>query len=260
MKSRPVVLAIAASVAACKRPDPAPAEFDALCAYLYDHADDDDDTAATDGVENMMTWLDDGYGQMTDGYEVESLYQSTLDEIGDDRDASAIAGAAIASSAGDLQLPPVVDSLILADQLDVYSETYDSYDREFDGDEDCFAAGDCDWLEMDNDSVATLPIIGAIEVKMHAQERWIETSRGAVLLHRGWLAEPSNNALMDLPAEYHLSVTYPGSDGGVIRAQALWADVKLIGIPVPEGSMLKTLVKNLVNADAALYEYTRDHE
>ena len=95
---------------------------------------------------------------------------------------------------------------------------------------------------------------------MHAQERWIETSRGTVLLHRGWLAEPSNNALMDLPAEYHLSVTYPDGDGGVVRAQALWADVKLIGVQVPEGSMLKTLVKNLVNADAALYEYTREHD
>jgi hypothetical protein len=88
---------------------------------------------------------------------------------------------------------------------------------------------------MDNDSVATLPIIGAIEVKMHAQERWIETSRGPVLLHRGWLAEPSNNALDDLPAEYHLSVTYPDADGGVLRAQALWADAKLIGNPGPGG-------------------------
>src|SRR6476659_8748502 len=136
MRTRPVLLAIAASIAACKRPDPAPAELDALCAYLYD--------------------------QMTAGYEVESLYQSTLDEIGDDRDASAIAGAAIASSADDLQVPPVVDSLILADQLDVYADTYDSYDRTFEGDADCFASGDCDWLEMDNDSVATLPIIGAI--------------------------------------------------------------------------------------------------
>ena len=115
-------------------------------------------------------------------------------------------------------------------------------------------------VDYDNDSVATLPIIGALEVKMHAQERWIETSRGPVLLHRGWLAEPSNNALMDLPAEYHLSVTYPDAAGGVLRAQALWADAKLIGIQVPEGSLLKTLVKNLVNADAALYEYTRDHE
>jgi hypothetical protein len=197
---------------------------------------------------------------MSDGYEVESLYQSTLDEIGDDRDASAVAGAAIASSAEDLEVPPVVDSLILADQLDVYADTYDSYDREFDGDADCFAAGDCDWLEMDNTSVATLPIIGAIETKMHAQERWIETSRGPVLLHRGWLAEPSNNALMDLPAEYHLSVTYTHTDGGVRRAQALWADAKLIGIELPEGSILKTLVKNLVNADAALYEYTRGHD
>jgi hypothetical protein len=55
-------------------------------------------------------------------------------------------------------------------------------------------------------------------------------------------------------------VTYPDADGGVLRAQALWADAKLIGIQVPEGSLLKTLVKNLVNADAALYEYTRDHE
>jgi hypothetical protein len=260
MSSRPVVLAIGASIAACKRPDPAPAELDALCAYLYDHVDDEDDAAAIEGVENMMAWLDDGYAEMSDGYEVESLYQSTLDEIGDDRDASAVAGAAIASSAEDLEVPPVVDSLILADQLEVYADTYDSYDREFDGDEECFAAGDCDWLEMDNTSVATLPIIGAIETKMHAQERWIETSRGAVLLHRGWLAEPSNNALMDLPAEYHLSVTYTDTDGGVKRAQALWADAKLIGIELPEGSILKTLVKNLVNADAALYEYTREHD
>jgi hypothetical protein len=260
MDARPALLAVAATIAACKGPDPAPAELDALCAYLYDHVDDEDDAAAIEGVENLMAWVDGGYAEMSDGYEVENLYQSTLDEIGDGHDASVVAGAAIASSADDLDLPPVVDSLILADQLEVYAETYESYDRTFDGDADCFAARGCDWLEMDNRSVATLPIIGAIEVAMHAQERWIETSRGPVLLHRGWLAEPSNNALMDLPAEYHLSVTYPATDGGVMRAQALWADVKLIGIQVPEGSMLKTLVKNLVNADEALYDYTRAQE
>jgi hypothetical protein len=150
----------------------------------------------------------------------------------------------------------VVDSLILADQLEVYAETYDSYDRSFDGDADCFAAGDCDWLEMDNSSVASIAIIGEISTDMHAQERWIDTSRGPALLHRGWLKQPSNNSLMDLQAQYHLSVTYPDGDG-LVRAQAMWADAKLIGIAVPEGGLLKTLVKNLVNADQALYDYTR---
>lgn len=241
----------------CKKTPEAPVELEELSAFIYDHAEDEDPAALVDGVNNLADWLAaGGLEQLGEGYSVETLDQQTLDDLGDgDRDASKIAGAAIASTT-DLEVEPVVETLILADQMKVYGETYATYDREFLHDADCFVAKDCDWLEMQNTSLATLPLSIEIETSMHAQERWVEAEVGSVMVHRSYLTEPSEGGVLDLQAQYHMAVNLPWDDG-MVRFQAMWADADVVGLEVPEGTLINMLVNNLTKADETLYAYTK---
>ena len=249
-------LALGTLAVACKgRPEDAPAELDDLCAYLYSHHSDEDPAAEEAGVANLALWLDAHMDETAEGYTVHNLDQSTLDSLdSQDRDVTKIIGSAVGSST-ELAVDDLVGPLITEDQALIYTSNFDSFERTFTTDPECFVDGTCDRVVFENVSVADLSIAGSLETKSQGQDLWVSTEHGMAIVHRSYMHEPAKNTFIQMEQQYNLAVTIPMASGGVARLQAVWADVEFVGMDVPESTALNMLIKGLTKQDEALYVY-----
>ncbi len=73
-----VIVALSLSLTGCKRPPEAPQKLEDLCAFLFEHFDDEESGELEQGVANLEVWLDRHFEETLEGYEVESLTQSSV--------------------------------------------------------------------------------------------------------------------------------------------------------------------------------------
>ncbi len=243
----------------CKRPPEAPTKLDELCAYLFEHLEDDSEFTEV-GVANMAAWFDNHLEETSEGYEVNTLSEDAVDALDKkNRSAKALIGAAVSTesphSAEDL-----VHALVRADQTKIFPKTYASFERTFVTKSQCFVKGTCDRVEFDNHAVSTLPLGITYTADSTGQFLWVETEDGPALVSRSWMHTPADISVdwLRIEAQFYLSVTIP--DGkGAIRLQATWVEGEMLAGGMPEASALNMLIDSFRKNDEDLYAWVEDH-
>lgn len=242
---------------ACAAPPDAPEEFEELSAYLFERMGENDTRALEAGVDNLDAWLVTNLEASQDGYTVALLSQPSLDALEGDRqrDASALIGGAVAT-VSDATIDDLVGALMQDDQIAIYEDTYETFERTFRTPDapDCFVARDCDEVVADGDTVTRLPLGIRLTSSYVVQYLWVDGPLGPVILTRSWLTEPATSDLLRLQEQFFLSVNLQ-TDAGLVRVQGVWADPEVLGLEVPEGAALNLLIDGLRDADALLYAW-----
>jgi len=267
---RPMLVLLA--LGACNRPPEAPAELSELAGFLFEHFPDDDPAPLQGGVANLDAWLRDHIEDTTDdGYEVTDLREEVLDSVnpGQDHHMDDLAGASV-GFVSDFGVDALARALVLDEQEDVFPQSYETHDRTFLSDPDCFMPHDCDFVETDNVTLATYA--GLIKVATHsdAEFRWVrwEREEGAgeswALLHRTWLldeADVTPAGLVRVFEQLYVGVTidWDGDDGDddpdeAVRLGTTWISAQIIG-PFTEGSALGLIVNSMKGEGEKLDEW-----
>ena len=249
---------LAISMAFGCHPPEAPTELEDLCAYMFTHVGDDDPDYLEAGVTNLGAWLALNRTSTEDGYEINNLDQETLDALDDrERPATGLHGASV-STVSDYEVAVLADALVLGDQMQVYPDNYDTFERDFSEDTSCFMNGECDLLNYETDIHSSLPLGITLHTQGKGQFRWILPEDGpTTLASRSWLMEPAEVSVdfLAITAQYYLTVTVPVG-GDTVRLHAMWAEASIANGELPESTALNLMINQLQDADASLYAYT----
>lgn len=241
----------------CKKPPEAPAKLDDLCAYLYTHMGDEDDEALAAGLGNLDIWLDNNIATTAEGYTVNNLDESTVSDIYDeDVDLTGLVGAAVGSDSAHSTID-LADAIALENPTAVYPDTYEFYDRTYDGDKDCYADHSCTSLDVDNHSKANYSMGLQAESWSHGQYRWVELDTGWAMIQRTWLTADvvMNYDWIQLGHQFYFAVSLPRDTVEARRLQATWMVAELVGASVPEATALKMVVGSMQDDATALDTY-----
>lgn len=255
------VLVLAAT--GCRKPPEAPAELDELCAYMYNHMSDEDDDYLAAGVVNLDAWLEVNIAETTEGYIVQNLDQDTVNNLDDqERDLTGLVGAAIGYDSA-FSVDDNVNTLVLADQGEVFPDTYSLYERDWLAPEEgkkpsCFKGADCAYAEADNHSIALYPLGLEAESWSRAQYRWVESDLGMALVHRTWMNQPVvlSKDWVHLDHQFYMTITLPLDDGKrARRLQATWMVASLGDSPVPEAAALNLVISSMEGTGETMEAY-----
>lgn len=230
----------------CKPPPDAPEELDALVGYLFQHTDDEEDEPLVVGAGNLDAWLTARLEETLEGYAVDQLSEAAVEELGlGEPDLGGLAGAAVGHD-GPYGVEELGAAVARADPLEIYVDNYTGYDRTYAGDPDCFAAGDCLWLEAD--SVATASFALGLEVvsRSHLQYRWVDTESGRIFVQRSWMTAPAEVSVdwLRVDQQFFLWVIIPDQEGSR-SIQATWILATITGAEVPESVALNLVVEQM---------------
>ena len=234
MKLAPVAAAaaVATTFAGCPRPPDAPDDLDLLCSYLFVHHPDEDDAEMAAGLANLGVWLTDHWEETEDGFVVDGLTDETVDDLdGRDRSVEDILGVAVATRS-EHAVDDAASALLEVDQVEVEPDWYETFDRTFLTDLDCFMVRECDRLE----TVELMEVNLAMGIKStneaYNQYVWVENDDGWSLIQRSWLVEQpeDNSPLIEVYEQYYLNAFVPRA-GGHYRMQTTWLvnDQSLLG-------------------------------
>ena len=238
------------------RPDPAPAELEQLCGYLFAHFDDEDSRELEDGVENLDAWLASNAID-EDGVEVDNLPQDVVDSLSGDR-GHTVEGAVGAAVSDPIThgVDPIATALVVDDQQEVFEGVYEHYERTFHDDADCFVDRDGERLAVDNDMIAEYGGLITVETLMRAEYRWVELGDDWVLLQRNWLIGDSVVSVdwASVDEQYFFMAVLPTAQGS-LRLQSIWIKAQLGDDAAPESAALTVMVNSMKGQSESLQEY-----
>lgn len=238
----------------CKAPVEAPAELNELVGYMYANVPEDDPAPLQVASVNLDVWLQERIDETLEGYSVDNLTPEAIEALGDGpQDLEHLAGAAVGHISA---LPPstLVETIVLADPMEIYTGVYVSFERTFEGDAECFVAGDCDWLEADVHASFDYTLM-QVETHSRVQYRWIDTELGRVYVERTWLRDPAvvTSTFVEVDQQYYLRVVLP--DGAGSRSiQATWVVARLVG-DLPENAALNMLINSMAKQAVKLDDF-----
>ena len=235
------ILPFIALLAACAPPE-APKDLQLLAAYIFTHADDEDDAALVAGLENLSVWMGQDHEEdIEEGYQINLLGEEAVSDLeGTDFELTDdLIGAAVAheSSHGVGDFARV---MVAEDWEDVIVDQYEYYTKDFTEGQDCFLDRDCLVAKASSDSELVQLGISIVS-KNRIQYRWVETDEGWAIVHQSWLTEPPevSSDIVEPNSQFYLSVTLPRDP--VVRIQATWIDTKILGVNVPKNQVVKTM-------------------
>lgn len=238
------------------RPDPAPEDLEQLCAYLFEHIPDERDRELEDGVANLDEWLR-ATGIDGDGLEVDALPQDSVENLPGDR--GHVAEGAVGAAVDDLITHPVLDvtdALLVVPQTEVFEDMYTSFEREFDGDLDCFMAQECSWIEAEPEFIAEYGGVITVETRMGVQYRWVDLGGELALVQRGWLSGDTVVSIdwASVEEQYYLMAILPRGERA-LRVQAIWIKAVLGDDAAPESAALNVMVNSMSSQSEEIQEY-----
>lgn len=216
-------IAIAALLLAACRPPEAPEEFDDLVVWLYAHHQDEDTASMEVGVDALLDWTLE-QEEIEDQYEITSLGEETVDALDEvDRSAEEMVGLAVVT-ASEYEVDDAAYAMIVAEIDDVYPDTFVEYERQWDGDPDCFMSHECARLEARENYEAHYPLGLETIAESWNQYVWIEAQTGPTFVQRNWLVHPpeTNSELLEVDEQMYLNMFVPWEGGGHRRLQATW--------------------------------------
>jgi len=242
-----------------RRPD-APEDLEALCGYLFAHFDDQAHRSLRAGTENLAIWLDEHLDETLEGHAVDDLTLEAVAELDHrDRTVDNIEGAAVGYASPHL-VDEMVEPLVVAEQEEVFPESYDSHERTFETDPECFLDRECDYVRTTNVVEASYALGFQVITHAVAEYRWVNTQDGWALLHRSWLQEPAevNFDWMQVEAQYYIGANLPAGEGAT-RLGATWIDVRLNHSPVPPATALELVINSMIEDGESLDAYIDAH-
>lgn len=254
MKRLALAPVLGLALVGCKRPPAAPAELSELCSYVFEHMGDEDDTDLAAGVENLAAWFaDNGLEAPEEGFEVTQIDVDTayalpdidLSDLTQEEFEDGLVGAAVVNQHGH-SLDDLAYAIVEADQMEVFPDDYQAFERTFLTDVDCFMDGTCVQVDALNYSEASYAGVLNVKSENRAQWRWVDTGTRRALVHRAWLTGPAdiNPALATIPAEFFTTVTMELDDGTMVRMQTVWF-VALLATVEANAFMLNSFVNAL---------------
>jgi hypothetical protein len=237
----------------CKPPPDAPEELNELVGYLYTNVPAEDPAPLEVGAGNLDVWLQERIDETLEGYTVDNLTEESILALGDgERDLAELAGAAV-GHVSPHSVSALVDAIVLDDPMDMFN-SYVAFDREFVGDEACFAAGDCDWLEAEVHASFDYTLM-QVDTHSRVQYRWVDTELGPVYAERTWLREEAvvTSDLIEVDQQYYLRVILPDGEGSR-SIQSTWVVARLVG-DMPENAALNLLINSMSSQADTLDEY-----
>lgn len=241
-------------LAACARPPDAPEELNELVGYLYTNVAEEDPAPLQVGAINMDVWLDARIEETLEGYTVNNLTEEAISALGDgERDLEGLAGAAVGHTS-ELSPYDLAEAIVVDDPMDIYTGTYVEFERTFEGDPDCFATGECDWLESEVHASFDY-VIMQVQTHSRVQYRWVDTEVGQVYVERTWLRDPAivTSELVEVDQQYYLRMILP-EGSGARSLQATWVVARLIG-DMPENTALNLLINSMAKQAETLDAY-----
>lgn len=239
-------LLLVVCVTGCKRPPEAPSELDELVGYLFEHVATEDPAYLEVGATNLDAWLDLRLEETVAGYQVNKLDAEGVTALGEgEQDLTDLAGAAVGAESvhgvEDLGVAIAVDDPTL-----MYPGTYLSFDREYDGDPDCFVSEECAFLAAETHGEMVYALGLQVETHSMVEWRWVETDFGRALVQRTWLREPATISLdfLSVEQQYYVWMFLP-TDTGSRSIQATWVVATLTGSAVPEGVALDLVIGSM---------------
>ena len=143
----------------CSTPVEAPVEFDDLCAFVFEHASDEDPEALAQGVVNLQSWLERNRDSVEEGYVVNNMDPAWVEaHEGKPYDLTDLLGVALA-----LEYRHPLERIlgrILTDPkpADIDEEGRITHERVYNSDHECFIAGTCDFVSYDTQAVQNYPL------------------------------------------------------------------------------------------------------
>ncbi len=235
------------ALVAC-RPEPAPAELEELCGWIYAHFAEERERDLVAGVENLDAWmLEHALEIDEDGYEVLQLSDEVPDSLPGERE-HAVEGAVGAAVADPIThgVLPVATALVVEDQVEVFEGVYERYERVFEGDPDCFMDLECEQVGAENDFDSQYGGLIEVSTLMHAQYRWVQLEDGPALIQRTWLSGETEVSVdwASVDEQYFLMVALPRPDGA-LRVQTVWIKARLGEDSAPESAALNVMVNSM---------------
>lgn len=242
-------------LSACSRPPPAPETLDDLCAYLFEHLDDEDDYSLAEGTENLRVWLGDHFVETELGYEVTNLTNEAASAVEvEPVELDRLLGVATAYDINH-SIDTVMNASLAGPVAEIY-DTYQSAEREFYPDVDCFLERECDWLEADQHSVSLYPLGLVATTSTHGQYRWIETSEGPAVVQRSWMLEGEFSLdWIKVEHQYYVSVTMPIRENETRKMEATWIMASLGDLPVSEALVLQLALSSISKGGQNMNDY-----
>jgi len=246
----------------CRHLPEAPQELDELCGYLFEHANDEPDLLTLEaGAINLDAWLDTSIAATSEGYSVNTLSDDAVNTLNDgERTLDGVKGAAVGyTSENDAET--LMSTLVRASPQDMYPDQYKEFRREWTGDPECFAAGDCESLAAESFSTLSLPMGIEAEVDSMVQYRWVDTEEfGRVAIQRTWMHVPPTIAppasdWLSVDQQYYVWMFIPNNDvAGSRSIQATWMVASVAGA-YPEEFVLQTVVGSMQGNSTGLDDY-----
>ena len=244
---------------ACSVPD-APETLDLLGSYLFTEYANPDERYMEQGMENLKTWIDANREDVQEGYRIENISIEAIEalELEHETNLEGLIGAAVATDIT-LSVEETIEYVILADPMEISPDAYGYFEREWDGDVDCFLRKECKQIDYDADMHNYFPLGIEISSKVHGQYQWIMAPSGDYVIQRRWMKNPgiSNKDWFQVDQDYALTIYMP-NDGGLRFMDMEWIVTLLGDIPVPEdfaiGLAIDSITKNRKRIESYIIE------
>jgi hypothetical protein len=238
----------------CKRPPEAPQKLEDLCAFLFEHFDDEDPAELAQGVANLEVWLGRHFEETLEGYEVESLTRSSVRSVsGKSVDLTDLIGV---SSAYDITHPfeDVVRILVKHNAANIYS-SYETAERTYETGTGCFLQENCDQLDYLQDAEAVYPMNLKVDMTVGGQIRRLAVDDHKAMLQRTWF-ERAEFSLSWLNVEESYSLVVSLEDGRKTRRlEAIWVITSFGEAPVPEAMAMQLTLDTIQKGGEELQTY-----
>lgn len=256
MGMRPLlaIVALSLSLTGCKRPPEAPQKLEDLCAFLFEHFDDEDPGELEQGVANLESWLGRHFEETLEGYEVESLAQSSVRSLsGPGVDLSDLIGVA---SAYDITHPfeDVVRILVKHNPATIYS-SYEAAERTYETGTACFLQENCDRLDYLQDAEAVYPLNLKADMTLGGQIRRVDLGDYRAMIQRTWFERAEFSlSWLNIEESYSLVVTLEDGEN-TRRLEAIWVITSFGEAPVPEALAMQLTLDTIQKSGGELQTY-----
>ena len=241
---------------ACKPPVTAPEDLDGLLNFMYVHMEDEDDEALLLGMTNVFSFVDGNTEALEEGYDIAPLTKETIESIGQSIDfREQTYGVSIA-----YEIPHPVEDIAecyaSVNLVEIYPDTYLSYEREFITDQECFLKQECNLVQYRSIIQTSLPFNATVTTNNMVEIRWFQTDRGTAFVQRSWMEGEAESSAdwANLLAQNYLEVSW-STETGTQSLAASWAALQLGDIPVPEDTAKNLALGSIRDSREALTAY-----
>ena len=214
-------------------PIAAPEGFDDLNSFLFENFHERSKVVEA-GVENLYAWLPENEQALEDGYRVENLSAAAIESV-EQAPPDQLIG--IATS---LDIPYSVDEIAYAqfaiDPEDLSPDTDGYNDRSFITDPDCFLDHSCELIQYQSKVKTLLPLNIEVVTSIFSEARWVDTEWGSAYIQRRYITEDTEISVdwVSVDSEYGFIITLPQENGTTKRIEAMWVNMTMNDMPVPE--------------------------